>query len=244
MNKGKYISKLSPGDELHGDVFVVSEVEEVNAGGYRFISMMLSDKSGRCKATYGNVELPAPLLLYQARLLSIDGFVQTKEKYRGQIKVDEFKVVAVPADLSPYLHPPCRKSKNSPDPLQHSAQICTGTNLKRLLRTIFDPQKDVWPRFKHAVAAQGIHHAYPGGLVEHSAEVAELCDHACVVLPQLRRDSLITCALLHDIGKLDEMEHGLGVGRYTESGTLMGHVFSGAYLIRASADSLLISRTF
>lgn len=239
MNKGKRINTLPPGEQLMGDIFVVSDVEEVNTGGYRFIALSLSDASGRRKATYDKIKPPAPLLLYQARLIRVFGFVQTKEKYRGQIKIDSFESVAQPADLTPYVPPLPAEAKT------HQARFLTLINsvrepsLRRLLHTLFDPQHDLGKRFRSAVAAQGFHHAYPGGLLEHSAEVAELCDRVCTVLPTLRRDFLVTCALLHDVGKLNEMEHGLGVGRYTESGTLVGHVFSGAYLVRAAADGIL-----
>lgn len=239
MIKGRYIDELSPGDELSGDVFVVSGVEEVNANGYRFIALVLSDASGRRKATYDKLELPSSASLYQARLIKVHGSVQTKERYRGQIKVEAFEPVAEPADLTPYVPP------SHEDHVAHQFRFSAllksvhDLHLQRLLRIIFDPQKTTWIRFKRAVAAQGIHHTYPGGLLEHSAEVAELCDRACTILPGLQRDFLVTCALLHDIGKLEEMEHGLGVGRYTESGTLVGHVFSGAFMIRTACDGIV-----
>jgi len=238
VNKGKSIETLSPGDQLNGDIFVVSDVEEVNAGGYRFIALSLSDASGRRKATFDKIETPAPILLYQARLLRVFGFVQTKEKYRGQIKIENFEAVAEPADLTPYVPPLPAEAKAHQARFLALINSVGEPNLRRLLRAIFSPQHDLGKRFRSAVAAQGIHHAYPGGLLEHSLEVAELCDRICSVLPTLRRDFLVACALLHDIGKLDEMEHGLGVGRYTESGTLVGHVFSGAYFVRTAADSI------
>lgn len=241
MNKGRYIDELSPGDELTGDAFVVSSVEEINAGGYRFIAMILSDSSGFRKAAYHKLDMPSPspLLLYHARLLRVYGAVQTKEKYRGQIKIETFEVIAEPADLTPYVPPPPEDHTAHQERFKALLKSINEPHLRQLLRTIFDPKNRMWARFKGAVAAQGKHHAYPGGLLEHSTEVAELCDRACAVLPGLRREFLVTCALLHDIGKLDEMEHGLGVGRYTESGTLVGHVFSGAFLIRTAADGIV-----
>jgi SOS-response transcriptional repressor LexA len=60
----------------------------------------------------------------------------------------------------------------------------------------------------------------------------------CRVLPYPRRDFLITCALLHDIGKLEEMHHGLDAGEFTGAGTLVGHTVSGAYLIGSAADTI------
>ena len=185
MNKGRYIDGLSPGDQLTGDAFVVSSVEEINAGGYRFITMVLSDASGRRKAAYHKLDLPSPspLLLYHARLLRVHGAVETREKYRGQIKIETFEVVAEPADLTPYVPPPPEEHAAHQERFKALLKSVNEPHLRQLLRTIFDQKNGTWARFKRAVAAQGKHHAYPGGLLEHSTEVAELCDWACAVLP-------------------------------------------------------------
>ena len=81
------------------------------------------------------------------------------------------------------------------------------------------------------------HHAYQGGLLHHSIEVAELCASAAEILPTLSRDLLVACALLHDIGKLNEMDHGLNAGQYTAAGMLNGHISLGASRIRQFMNS-------
>jgi 3'-5' exoribonuclease len=73
-------------------------------------------------------------------------------------------------------------------------------------------------------------------LLEHSGEVALLCDRVASTLPHLDRDLLVTAALLHDIGKLEEMENDLNAGEYTPAGHLVGHVVLGTCTVAAAAE--------
>ena len=57
-------------------------------------------------------------------------------------------------------------------------------------------------------------------------------------MPSLRRDFLVTCALLHDIGKLEEMDHGLTCGEYSAAGNLIGHIVLGMQSVSAACDAI------
>lgn len=82
--------------------------------------------------------------------------------------------------------------------------------------------------FRSAPAAREHHHAYPGGLLDHTVEVVELCLKASCLYPELDLDLLLAGALLHDVGKVDEYAFSpSGVVR-TPAGELLGHVFVGA----------------
>jgi 3'-5' exoribonuclease len=88
----------------------------------------------------------------------------------------------------------------------------------------------IWP------AARQVHHAYRGGLLEHllkMMEVAALLADAYGA----RRDLLIAGALLHDIGKLQELDYGPAV-TYTVEGNLLGHITIGAAMVRDTVRDL------
>lgn len=87
------------------------------------------------------------------------------------------------------------------------------------------------PRWKRAPAAKTMHHAYLGGLLEHSVNLCRLADVVAKLYPHLRRDLLIVGAVLHDLGKMDEMSCGVTI-EYTVAGNLLGHVAIG--LLRAA----------
>jgi 3'-5' exoribonuclease len=93
--------------------------------------------------------------------------------------------------------------------------------IKRVLyRAVEDPRWFRWP------AAQGMHHAYLGGLLEHTTNLARLADAIARLYPIVRRDLLIAAAVLHDVGKLDEMRCDTNI-EYVDEGKLLGHIIQG-----------------
>jgi len=90
--------------------------------------------------------------------------------------------------------------------------------------------KDIRPRLLTAPAAKSVHHAYVGGLLEHSLSVAGLCLRMADHYPELDRQTLLAAALFHDIGKLEEMSGGLA-NDYTDAGRLLGHITQGLLML-------------
>jgi 3'-5' exoribonuclease len=81
------------------------------------------------------------------------------------------------------------------------------------------------------------HHAYAGGLLEHTVGVATLCREVAQLHPRLRADLLLAAALLHDAGRTLELGRG-PVFRQTDEGRLLGHVHLGLRLIEKRAAAL------
>lgn len=102
--------------------------------------------------------------------------------------------------------------------------------MKGLLEDTFK-DKELWNTFKSAPAAKQFHHAYIGGLLEHTLGVAEFVGTACKIQPSLERDLAITGALLHDIGKTREMKTTSTI-EYTPVGMLEGHVAVGYEMVK------------
>jgi 3'-5' exoribonuclease len=94
--------------------------------------------------------------------------------------------------------------------------------LQSLLQAFFE-DKEFTGRFLRAPGGKRMHHDYLGGLAEHVVEVTRLCDFAAAQYPGLNRDLLIAGALLHDIGKVEEMYYQRSFD-YTTEGRLVGHV--------------------
>lgn len=105
--------------------------------------------------------------------------------------------------------------------------------LRELLHEVFSGSR--WEQFVRNPAAKSFHHAYIGGLLEHSVDVAETSLAIAATVPGTDRDMVIAGALLHDIGKIDEISPDIGFA-YTEAGHLLGHITSGVLLIDAVAS--------
>lgn len=84
----------------------------------------------------------------------------------------------------------------------------------------------------------GSHHAFLGGLLEHTVAVATMAIELCTMHPRLDRDMLVAAALVHDLGKTREFTYGAEIGR-TREGELLGHVELGLRLIASRAPGQL-----
>jgi 3'-5' exoribonuclease len=102
--------------------------------------------------------------------------------------------------------------------------------LQKLLKCIVD-DPEIAPRLKRAPAAMTMHHAYLGGLLEHTVSLIGLADAVCAHYPELDGDLLLTGVVLHDIGKLEELRYARGID-YSDEGRLLGHISMGAMLVR------------
>jgi len=116
-----------------------------------------------------------------------------------------------------------------------SAQV-RDAHVRALLFAFLDDAELV-PAFLRAPAAKSIHHAYPGGLCEHTLSVMQLGWRTCDHYPQLDRDLVTAGCLLHDIGKAREISPEPGF-EYTDEGKLVGHLVLTCQLIREKASRI------
>jgi 3'-5' exoribonuclease len=110
------------------------------------------------------------------------------------------------------------------------------SDMKKILEYFFKDEKFA-SEFKQSPAAMYIHHGWIGGLLEHTLDVARLCDAACTIHPALDRNLAITGALLHDIGKLKEFSVKTSIN-VTKGGMLVGHVTMGSEMLSKAMDRL------
>jgi 3'-5' exoribonuclease len=123
--------------------------------------------------------------------------------------------------------------------MEHFAQIralvaqVKSPHVRSLLDSFLD-DPELGPAFLKAPAATRIHHAYLGGLCEHTLSVLQLGWRICDHYPQLNRDLITAGCLLHDFGKVREISPEPGFD-YTDEGRLVGHLLTTCQLIREKA---------
>ncbi|MEN8141612.1 MAG: HD domain-containing protein [Thermodesulfobacteriota bacterium] len=213
------------------DLFLVKSmsVAETKAG-KPYLNLTLMDRSGDI---VGRVWEGAERLQAQCppgALVEISGQSQS---FRGQLQLnintikrrDEAQVemsAFVPA--SPF------------DPEEMAAELVGlvrsvgDDHIRRLLLKFFN-NDEFMAGFKRAVAAKGMHHAYLGGLLEHTLGVARLAAAVAPLYPELDRDLLLAGAMLHDIGKMKEFDFSSFPADYSDQGRLMGHMVLGVEMI-------------
>ena len=110
----------------------------------------------------------------------------------------------------------------------------------RLLLAYFFEADEFRQGFTAAPGAMRIHHAYRGGLLEHTAAVVAICQTAATAYPEANRDLLLTGALLHDLGKLQSYSGELAI-EGTDQGKLIGHLILGAQMVSGAMQAIRAS---
>jgi len=108
--------------------------------------------------------------------------------------------------------------------------------LRRLVASVID-DPELMPRLKRAPAAKMMHHAYLGGLLEHVVSLCGLARLVAAHYPEVDGDLLMSGAILHDIGKLDELSYDRSIG-YTTEGQLLGHIMLEYELVTKKMDAI------
>ena len=207
-----------------------------SANGSWFVRGTLEDPSGAMGFICFNAESVARIKeLTKAVPAVVSGQVQA-DRYGGEGKLqflaDYIDLLPPGKDVS-HLLPAASKDMEEYKQkfLKLVAQI-SRPPLRELLGEIFSGSR--WERFIRNPAAKRFHHAYIGGLLEHSVDVAEMALAVAATAPGVDRDMVIAGALLHDIGKTEEISADIGFS-YTEAGHLVGHITAGALIIDAAA---------
>ena len=207
-----------------------------SANGSWFVRGTLEDPSGAMGFICFNADSVARIKeLTEAVPAVVSGQVQA-DRYGGEGKLqflaDYIDLLPPGKDVS-HLLPAASKDMEEYKKkfLKLVAQI-SRPPLRELLGEIFSGSR--WERFIRNPAAKRFHHAYIGGLLEHSVDVAEMALAVAATVPGVDHDMVIAGALLHDIGKTEEISADIGFS-YTEAGHLVGHITAGALIIDAAA---------
>ncbi len=232
------IAELADGERVTACYFVESVQLGMTRHEKPYLRMRLVDRTG---AVEGRVWEDAERV---AASLSVPGYAGIRgrvETYAGQrqLKVEEVVALDVPPEDLDLFVP--RSPRDQREMEAELAALIAGVEdpaYRALLRRILGPDTETGRLFRHAPAAKRNHHAYIGGLLEHSLSVAG----ACIRLAEhygerIDRDLLVTGALLHDIGKIREIE-GTGGFPYTDEGKLLGHIVIGLQIVADEARSI------
>ncbi len=96
-------------------------------------------------------------------------------------------------------------------------------------------------QFRTAPAAKMMHHAYIGGLCEHTLSVMNAANALCPLYPKVNRDIVLLGLFLHDLGKTTELSYE-GAFTYTDRGELVGHIVEGAIMLHDKARSVMVNQ--
>jgi 3'-5' exoribonuclease len=230
------IAELRAGGEVDG-VFACTRKDRLTAkNGSPYLAVELRDRTG---AIPGRAFRDADFLAGQFErgdLVAVRGRV---ERFRDALQV-EVKAIRRAEDEAPdpaeFLPVAYRDMEELDGFLEHLSREVHDADLRALLDS-FLGDRAFREEFRRAPCTRSGHHAYLGGLIEHTVAVATLALETCVLHPRLNSDLLLTAAVLHDVGKTLEFELGAEIA-LSEAGALMGHVALGQQLVAERARGL------
>ncbi|MEN3042347.1 MAG: HD domain-containing protein [Fervidobacterium sp.] len=209
--------------------------------GKKFLLLTLEDRTGSIRAIdWYNAERNDQIL-QTGTVVSVTGKVVYFDE-RLQINISNSETAIKKLSESEYdIERFVSKAKNSEEMFNELLNMVNSVkdkDFRKLLNAFFVDDRSFVEAFKNAPAGMRIHHAYMGGLLEHSLNVAKIVEQVCALYSQLDRDLLITGALLHDIGKVKEYiitQRGIEV---TTEGELLGHTIIGIEYIDKKAHTI------
>lgn len=225
--KTTFISDLAPGHKTD-DVFLLAEARQGQAKNGPFWALTLADRTGEVPAKIFSPQAQAYTNLAAGQFVRARGLVGTYRD-QAQIVVDEIDVLD-PEAKGLVLADFVAASERAPeDMLADLEALCREHLRHKPLRTLCRrvlTNREVKAKLMHAPGAVSIHHAYAGGLLEHTLAVCRACMAFCDLYPDLDRQVLLTAAVFHDLGKAWEYASG-PVREHTDEGRLLGHISLG-----------------
>jgi 3'-5' exoribonuclease len=225
-------NRASAAVQATGNFLVQSKQVPLNKNGKPYMALVLADRTGSAEARiWDNLDkLPA---------FEAGDFLEVKGdavEYQGRMQLKVHSVERLPSEkIDPDEYLPTT-TRDRPEMLSRLQELLAGISaapLRELLLSRFQ-DADFRARLSRAPAAKSIHHAYVGGLLEHTLSVVELAERVAALYPDLDRDLLLAGAFVHDLGKLEELGAGQGFD-YTDEGRLVGHLVLGAISLRGWA---------
>ena len=228
------ITSLRPGDEVAG-VYACTRKDRLLARtGAPYLALELRDRTG---ALPGRAFKDADVLagrFDRGELVRVRGRV---ERFRDELQVEVREIARTEAaDPAAFLPVAYRDRDELEGFLEHLAREVHDPAYAALLERLLGDAA-LRAQWRRAPCTRGGHHAYMGGLLEHTVAVATLALEACQLHVRLNSDLLICAALVHDLGKTREFTYGAAI-ELSGEGRLLGHLVLGHQILEPHMDGM------
>lgn len=227
------VEMLAAGDNVDADLALRAKEMRAARNGEAYLTLELADRTGRIGGVMFRPDRESTTVPV-GTVVRVRGIVTS---YRGMLRISAESLrpsrAYDPADIMPSS---TRDAEELLAELRTLVRSVKAPPFKAILRGVFG-DAGFMARFKLCPASQGYHHAYLGGLLEHTVSVAALCGSLASLYPHADHDLLVAASLLHDIGKVDELEYATDI-RYTDEGRMIGHLLLGERRVSRVVESL------
>jgi 3'-5' exoribonuclease len=230
------VARLRAGSPIEG-VFACTRKDRLTAkSGSAYLALELRDRTGVIPARVFRDADYAAGQFERGDLVRVSGRV---ERFRDELQAELRSIERHPSggglDPAEFLPVAYRDLDELDGFLEHLAREVHDPALRRVVDSFMEDGA-FRAELRRAPCTRSGHHAYLGGLLEHTVAVATLAAETCVLHPRLDSDLLGAAALLHDVGKIREFSLGAEIG-LSDEGRLLGHVAIGQQMVAARVES-------
>ncbi|MDR1745087.1 MAG: HD domain-containing protein [Planctomycetota bacterium] len=229
------LASLRDGDAFEGFYIVKESSFQTAVNGKNYIRMTIADATAAFMANIWDANRDLFALCPAGSIVKIQGVSET---YKGkpQIRIGRFRPAhESEVELDDFLPKTKRDVGAMRDELLALAGSLADADYKAMADAFFS-DKNLMDAFARAPAARDLHHAFLGGLLEHTLNVSRMAN-AFAATARVDRDLLLLGAMLHDVGKIEELSATLVID-YTDRGKLLGHLVIGAEMIADRARAI------
>jgi 3'-5' exoribonuclease len=228
--KKVYVKEIQAGDFVD-DIFILAEKTlSQKKDGKNYLNVSVSDKTGTLKGVMWDGLDDVVLAVAAGDYVKIKGNVS---EYKGTLQLVVKSIAGVDSQrLSPadFLPSTARDVDQMFHRLGQLSDSISNPPIKALVEAFFRDEEFV-NALKTAPAAKNMHHAYLGGLLEHTLSMTLLAEKISGHYGGLDRDLLMAGAILHDIGKVRELSFTTHID-YTDEGRFLSHIVIGVLMVR------------
>jgi 3'-5' exoribonuclease len=220
---------MSKAGERVERVMVVARKDWRDSVNGRFLLFQFTDKNGPLK---GVLWQPTEEIDREIRVNDVVRIKGELRQYQGAYELHVGTIVKLNEkeyDPAQFLPSSNGRTEDVYEEIVGMVGGITNEHLRSLLQRIFGDET-FRERFMRAPAARVWHHSYLGGLAQHVRDMARLAERAAEVYPEIDRDLLIGGVLVHDLGKIEELQVTNRID-YSDSGRLLGHITLGVEFI-------------
>jgi len=230
-----WVEELEDGQVVDATFAVQRKTRRRTRAGDPFLSVELADRTGRVPAVVWNDVNVIDGRFTEGDTVRVLGRVGTYDG-RLQIELRDLEKLA-PGDALELLPGARRDAETLDGMIEFLAGEIHHPGLAALVGR-FLGDAPFRARFRAAPASE-THHAYAGGLLEHTVAVAAICRETAQLHPRLNGDLLLAAALLHDIGRTETFRPGVTIS-VSDEGRLIGHVLAGVRMIDGAAREIAL----
>ncbi|CAN5865924.1 hypothetical protein BH11PLA1_BH11PLA1_10280 [soil metagenome] len=233
----RYLNELNPGDYVEG-VFCICNAQMGRTKNDKpYLKCLIRDKTGEMASRMWSID-PAYF-----RTLPTEGFVYLEaevQAYQGDLQM-VMRVVEPHEPSAEDLRELLPVSPREPEVMFAEVTALLATLAHpgmRALAEVYTTDEPLMAAFKQCPAAKTMHHAYLGGLLEHTLHLMKLADAVCPLYPKINRDVVMMGLFLHDLGKTREIVYDRAFS-YSDRGELIGHIVDGAIMLHDRAQQVM-----